>query len=251
MADISAASRNAIEDILKMSGGYVLEFSNRTFSEFFSDFGVDIDDQRYSVNGGSKAHRMRTFIKLEPASVVVRILHALWKVREDLNYPEDAAGLARLFKRFESVMADLARAGQQNTDGIDKFARNATLEALVDTIESEITSGRPEMALDRLHTYCVMRFNALLDKHGIAWDSKDTLHNKVGKYAKFAGARSGIHGMTTKIIRAGIGIFDEFNDVRNNHSAAHANVILEPSEARFLIDFVTSYLRFVKRFEGG
>lgn len=45
-----------------MEGGYVLDFSNRTFQEFFrDDVGVNIYTQKYNYSSGSKANYMRGF----------------------------------------------------------------------------------------------------------------------------------------------------------------------------------------------
>ena len=52
-----------IDNVFGMGDGYVLNFSNRTFSEFFAELGVDIDQPRWSVNGGSKAKRLRTYLR--------------------------------------------------------------------------------------------------------------------------------------------------------------------------------------------
>ena len=50
-----------IDNVFGMGDGYVLNFSNRTFSEFFAEeLGVDFDQPRWSVDGGSKAKRLRT-----------------------------------------------------------------------------------------------------------------------------------------------------------------------------------------------
>lgn len=53
-----------IDDLFEMGGGYVLDFSNRTFSEFFFDeLGVNIDDPRFEVEGTSKAKRLRYYLR--------------------------------------------------------------------------------------------------------------------------------------------------------------------------------------------
>ena len=47
-----------LDDIFDMNGGYVLDFSNRTFAEFFlEEFNINIDDPRYDAEGKSKAKR--------------------------------------------------------------------------------------------------------------------------------------------------------------------------------------------------
>jgi hypothetical protein len=54
------------DDAFAMHGGYVLNFSDRTFSEFFDDeFGINIYDEKYRFNGSSKAKHMRAFIATE------------------------------------------------------------------------------------------------------------------------------------------------------------------------------------------
>lgn len=48
-----------LDELFEMQGGYVLDFSNQTFSDFFEDeFGIDIYNDRYSEGGTSKAKRL-------------------------------------------------------------------------------------------------------------------------------------------------------------------------------------------------
>ena len=64
-----------IDDIFDMGGGYVLDFSNRTFSEFFNEeLGVNIDDPRYDAEGTSKAKRLRYYLRTASAYEVVNTL---------------------------------------------------------------------------------------------------------------------------------------------------------------------------------
>jgi hypothetical protein len=60
---VSTLDLRVIEQVLGMDGGYVLDFTDRTFSAFLSEHGVQIDDQRFSVEGTSKAKRFRYFLK--------------------------------------------------------------------------------------------------------------------------------------------------------------------------------------------
>ena len=44
-----------LDEFFEMGGGYVLNFSDRTMSQFFAEeLNVDIDDPMYAVYGGSK-----------------------------------------------------------------------------------------------------------------------------------------------------------------------------------------------------
>ncbi len=72
-----------IDDLFEMGGGYVLNFSNKTFAEFFDDeLGINIDDSRYDVEGTSKAKRLRFFLKTSDPKVRIKTLLALWEYRE-------------------------------------------------------------------------------------------------------------------------------------------------------------------------
>jgi hypothetical protein len=68
-----------LDEIFEMQGGYVLDFSNQTFSNFFEDeFGIDIYDDLYSENGTSKAKRLSFFLRKAPPDSIVKILLTLW-----------------------------------------------------------------------------------------------------------------------------------------------------------------------------
>lgn len=86
MATLSGLDRRKLEDALNMGGGYVLDFSNRTFSEFFTDFaGINIYDAKYAVRGDSKANRLRAFWSIEPDPLVGRVVLELinhWRYLE-------------------------------------------------------------------------------------------------------------------------------------------------------------------------
>lgn len=64
-----------------MGGGYVLDFTNRTFSDFFRECGVDIDDGRFSVDGSSKANRLRCFLRTSRPPFTGRVLAGLLQHR--------------------------------------------------------------------------------------------------------------------------------------------------------------------------
>lgn len=58
-------------------GGYVLDFTDRTYAEFFREHGVNIDTDKYRINGASKMKRLRTFWEIESDALVGRVLKAL------------------------------------------------------------------------------------------------------------------------------------------------------------------------------
>jgi hypothetical protein len=78
---LTAVEVAVVEDVLEMGGGYVLHFSNRTLGDFFAGFDVNIYDEKYNEGGGSKANRLRSFLRQSPAPLVVRVLRELLEIR--------------------------------------------------------------------------------------------------------------------------------------------------------------------------
>lgn len=78
MASLRFREKNQLEEFLEMGGGFVLNFSNRTFVDFFRDFDVQIDEAQYSEgHSGSKANRMRSFWTLTDDRLVGDVLQEL------------------------------------------------------------------------------------------------------------------------------------------------------------------------------
>lgn len=74
---VTTLEMRAIERVLGMGDGYVLDFTDQSFSAFFAEHGVDIDGVRFRTEGGSKAKRLRCFLRTESAPLVGRVLAGL------------------------------------------------------------------------------------------------------------------------------------------------------------------------------
>lgn len=83
MSNIRALDMLFLDDVFDMGGGYVLDFSDRTFAQFFAEeLNIAIDDPIYARNGSSKGKRLRCFLQTVVKPTVVRTLKALWEYRE-------------------------------------------------------------------------------------------------------------------------------------------------------------------------
>jgi len=79
LAKLKHYQRDLIRDWFCPEPGYVLDFSNRTFAEFFEDhFEVNIYADAFSEKGTSKFNRLLAFIELSPPHVVIELLKLLW-----------------------------------------------------------------------------------------------------------------------------------------------------------------------------
>lgn len=71
-----------------MGGGYVLDFSNPTFAEFFNDYNINIYDKQYMFYGDSKAKLMRGFWRVGADKQVGNVLEGLFRYITETN-PND------------------------------------------------------------------------------------------------------------------------------------------------------------------
>lgn len=92
MPKIRPIDMATLDQIFGMGDGYVINFSNKTFAEFFAaELNVDIDDQIYFAEGDSKAKRLRYYLKRADTAAAVKALNALWEYREAFRQQRQAA----------------------------------------------------------------------------------------------------------------------------------------------------------------
>jgi len=246
MSDLAAIEKRKLERALGMGSGYVLNFSNRTFAEFFLDsFGIDIYDAKYDHGSGSKANRMRAFWDVESSFLVGRVLELLFtKWKEFRGYaspeepPEECWSIVRRLK--ESAPVPEIGSVLPNTD-------DTTFEALARSVRECIDKNEPQLGLDRLHTFLVKYFRALCQQSGISADIDKPLHSLVGEYIKLLKTNGHIESeMTERILKSSISIMESFNTVRNTKSLAHDNPILNYDESLLIFNHVTGSIRFLE-----
>jgi hypothetical protein len=104
MADLKTMEKRHFEDLIAMSGGYVLDFTNRSFADLFRDsVAVNIYEDKYSARGESKANRLRTFWDCESNGLVGKVMKEMldvWRYQNpskpDNNFDECQKIVSRL-----------------------------------------------------------------------------------------------------------------------------------------------------------
>lgn len=84
MSNLRTIDLMVVDDLVDFirGRGYVLDFSDATFSQFFAtELDVDIDAPDYAVNGGSKGKRLKCFLQKVDDRTALRTLKAVWEVR--------------------------------------------------------------------------------------------------------------------------------------------------------------------------
>ena len=116
MSSLKAIEKRVFEDLFGMASGYVLDFSNNTFAEFFRETAnIDIYAPKYDINGDSKAKRLRAFWETESDVLVSKVLSGLleiWRFNAERN------GQTNDTPQFKQVARIIARLTGKQPDPV-------------------------------------------------------------------------------------------------------------------------------------
>ena len=254
MANLSYKEKEDLENLLEMKGGYVMDFTNNAFARFVSDvINLDVYQGIGYAEYSSKANKLRQIWSNEPDNVVGTLLDALLSYCEDYKLRRDKLSAYDKKKIGElRLVADRLK-GNQLTVNIPQKSEE-TLQTLKEEIDSALARNRPELALDRLHTFSTKLLRKICSDNGITTtnDKGDNLplHSLAGmlkkKYEQEALFQS---SFTPVAIQNSIVIFDRYNAIRNGQSYAHDNPILDSMEAEFAVRIMADIISFIDRAE--
>lgn len=149
MAIIKESDKRILESLFGMQSGYVLDFSNPTFHSFFlNNFRININDQKYSTYGDSKAKRLRAFWDIENNQVVGKVILELIEVSKSVNLTQGkqlTENETALQNKAEQIANDLLGIKKQNLkteDTVDYFLHKEFTDISLDKlkIDSSIIS---------------------------------------------------------------------------------------------------------------
>jgi hypothetical protein len=183
VSDLTNIEKRQFERLLQMGGGYVLDFSNRTFAEFVTDsVGRNIYDPRYAHAGGSKANMLRGFWREETNRIVGKLLSDLvdyamaeGKVADGSNDVEPCRRAATRLMQ-DSPVPEL--------DALTAPSDERDFEVVARAVRDAIDRNEPEAGLDRLHTFVIKYVRSLCAERGIDVPRDKPLHSLFGEYLK-------------------------------------------------------------------
>jgi len=255
MSELNRLEKMKFEKLFGMGSGYVLNFSNRTFQDFFSEsIGIEIYEERFQKNGPSKANHLRAFWEIGSDALVAKAMQEMldhWRASNTLRGYEPTEIEKNLAVECHKAVYRLqANAPVENLEAIKGDPADRSFSALSASIRESISKNKPEAALDRLHTYMTKFLRALCDKHGLVPDRAKPLHSLMGEYLKHLKLKGAIESeMTERILKSAISILEAFNDVRNNQSLAHDNQMLNYEESILIFNQVASAIKFIESVE--
>ncbi|MBO6793053.1 MAG: abortive infection family protein [Balneolaceae bacterium] len=255
MSDLNRREKLKLEKFFEMGGGYVLDFSNRTLSDFvFETLNLEFYSDNYADFGDSKANRIRAIWQKESNYKVGKLISEMldyWKDKKIMSYVEITQPEQNLFDECQKIAQRLlADTVVEEIDVIREVPDDKDFSLLAKSIRESIDKNEPEAALDRLHTYVMKFIRQLCENHNIEIKKDESLNAIFGKYVKFIVAQDKIESkMTERILKYSIHVIEAFNDIRNNKSFAHDNPILNYSESVLIFNNVTNSIKFIESVE--
>ena len=259
MCYLTFIEKETIRRLFGISGGFIFKFwsdngsynKNVTHDLILDACGIDIySDKRYSDLSQQKC--IEKIWNEESPQTVAKLLSSLcdyFCFRMGTSYWDDDDSFD--YRQVEEIIERL-----KNLDSIDLPAETATdnLKVLIEDIEESIKRRKPEMTLDRLHTFSTEFFRRICRQHGIntadASGNEYPLHSLVGSLRKWYRDNNYFESEFCVVaIQNTISIFEKFNSIRNNQSAAHPNTILNRIEAEYVLKVVIETLKFVEKIE--
>lgn len=130
----------------------------------------------------------------------------------------------------------------------------ADLRLILSDIDTNIQAGKPELVIDRLHTFATQYIREICRNHSIAIaDEKGDYYSLDSLVAKLKGWYESENYFESEFcvvaIRNTINIFAKYNDLRNSKSAAHPNPLLKKAEAAYVVKVVAETLMFIDNIE--
>ncbi len=154
MSTLTEVDKRYLERILGMGGGYLLDYNDRTFDEFFNRHRVDIHGAKYQTYGTSKARKMRAFWESEPDALVGKVLYEMLDVYEancKLNNREIDTAVLQESRKIAARLLGKSQSAPFSKTGDDFLNREFTIPNIqnlpieasaVPIIESRLAEAR-------------------------------------------------------------------------------------------------------------
>jgi hypothetical protein len=193
---------------------------------------------------------LRGFWSKSSNHLVGKLLLALIRYFKEA-YPDQVDKQASLIAKC----TEIANALYDSEEIIDQSLLSTSdddpdFQNISEAIKRELDANRPDLAIDRLHTFMVKYSRRLCTLHEIDFSKHDALNCVFGKYTKWLRDKGYFQTeMTSKIMGSYVQILEKFNQVRNDKSLAHDNPILSLRESVFIFQSVCNIVKFVDDIE--
>jgi hypothetical protein len=155
---------------------------------------------------------------------------------------------------FAPVLKDLRESDNSaDVDFRQIVSRSDTIKKAIDDSNVFIREGKYDSAVDRIHTALHGYLRQLLTEHHVAYENEDnlsSLYNKLHEYYKNNIQPYDVATKIKTILRSGGGIINSVNELRNNNTISHPNILLiQKREALLVIRFLNAIVDYIEDIE--
>ena len=259
MANLSFIEKQTICRLFGINNGFVFkswndkgEYNKTTTKDLIEEAcGINIfDDEGYKDLSQQKC--IQKIWDEESPQTVANLLKALseyfcfqmgnsyWGDEDENDYQQ----VKRIIERLES----------ETTVVLPKQTESQNLQLLLEDIETNLQNDKPELIVDRLHTFSTEFMRSICRKHNLGTTDNQNnelpLQSLVGRLKKWYSENHYFDSEFSVVaIQNTINIFDKYNNIRNDHSAAHPNEMLNKAEAMYAVHIVAETLTFIDKIE--
>lgn len=174
MSTLIDIEKRYVEKLLGMQSGYVLDYSDAKYNEFFTFDSINIHGGHYQLYGISKAKKMRAFWDLEADVLVGQVLDEMLDSYETCCDLYGRAANTPVLEKLRNIVARLLgkTAGKNIAMNEDDFLnRGFTIPVVqslpiehqyISIVESRLTEARAAMK-DGAHLSVIFLFGSVLE----------------------------------------------------------------------------------------
>ena len=144
MSNLKTHEKRVFEHLFNR-GGYVLDFNDSTFAEFFREHRINIEEEKYHYNGRSKMKRLRAFWEIEPNHTVAQVLESLLEcayASEDIN-SNDKIKATKIINRLKGKTAEQKTEEVNENDFLRQEFKDISIDKLkLEDVITEILKNR-------------------------------------------------------------------------------------------------------------
>lgn len=155
-------------------------------------------------------------------------------------------------KEVQRIIKDLSQR-KDSVTYINLPQSEINVGQLYDSLQQDIKKGNFTLALDRLHTYSLLYLENLCKKHNIVPNRDKNNHlmfdDLLSHLTLYYKSNSLIDDFAEYVIKRYKEIFQKYNCVRNNQSYSHPNKVMDNDNAKFVIEIICLFLKYIDRIE--
>jgi len=145
MSNLSINDKNLLTTFLQMKGGFVLDFTDKTFKELILEsVSIDIYEDKYNQTTSGKAARLKAFWDIEANHIVGKVISTLldyWKTQKLTKQSQISPSEQALFDACYQISERIKLDNQRNQVA-DKIATSVHFEQIQKSIIEQITLAK-------------------------------------------------------------------------------------------------------------